>query len=748
MATLADSLVSASARPLALRMRPDLTAQRQQYQGAGYWVIKEPVGLNYFRFHDEEYAILQLLDGKASMDQIKERFEADFAPHKITHAELQQFIGMLHRSGLVIGEGHGQGAQLKKRRDEKRRKEIYGMLSNVLAIRFKGIDPERILNWLYPRVSWFFSRTAFFLNLALALCALSLVLVNWNMFYARLPAFHEFFGPGNWLLLACVLGTTKVLHEFGHGLSCKHYGGECHEMGVMLLVLTPCLFCNVSDSWMLPSKWKRAAIGAAGMYVEVTLASLATIVWWFTDPGLLNHVCLRVMFICSVSTVLFNGNPLLRYDGYYITSDLLEIPNLRQKATNVLKRMSGKIFLGLDPPEDPFMPKRNHLMFALFAIASVIYRWVVVFSIMFFLNKVFEPYGLKIIGQMIAAMGIFGLLVMPLIQFGRFLLTPGRMQQVKKVRFYASVAVVGGILLMISMIPLPHRVRGALQLAPKDEVTVYVEEAGRLDQILVEPGQVVQAGDQLAVLSSIDLQMTLASLEGQKKLLEQQLVSVGIRRYTDPTAAGEMAPLRASRDTLDAQLNDKERDRESLILKAPISGTVLAVKQNKQPPAATGQLPMWSGTMMSKRNIGASVGGVDREQNVFCRIGDPSIVEAKMIINQSDIDEIALQQEVYLKLEAFPWKTFVGEVKEISLQELERTPESLSNAAGGSVPTQTDEAGVHRPLHTSYEVVVELKDVDVQLQSGMRGRGKIFVKWQPVGRTMWRYFASTFHFHM
>ena len=106
----------------------------------------------------------------------------------------------------------------------------------------------------------------------------------------------------------------------------------------MLLVFTPCLYANVSDSWMLPNKYHRAFIGAAGIYVEAILASIATFIWWFSEPGLLNYLALSVMFICSVSTVLFNGNPLLRFDGYYILMDLLEIPNLRQKATEVMKR--------------------------------------------------------------------------------------------------------------------------------------------------------------------------------------------------------------------------------------------------------------------------------------------------------------------------------------------------------------------------------------------------------------------------
>ena len=170
---------------------------------------------------------------------------------------------------------------------------------------FKGIDPDRLLNWLDPYIGWVFTRGAVLVSLVLALAALILVTVQWDAFHAKLPTFNEFFASKNWLWLALTMSVTKILHEFGHGLSCKHFRGECHEMGVMILVLTPCLYCNVSDSWMLPNKWHRAAIGAAGMYVELVLASISTFIWWFSEPGLLHYLALNVMFISSVSTILF-----------------------------------------------------------------------------------------------------------------------------------------------------------------------------------------------------------------------------------------------------------------------------------------------------------------------------------------------------------------------------------------------------------------------------------------------------------
>src|SRR3954469_10101139 len=426
MSTLADSLVSSSSRKLPLRKRPDLKARQQRYQGRLYWVVKDPVGLQYYRFEEEEYAILQMLDGQSSLDEIAERFERDFPPQTIRTEELQQFIGMLHRSGLVITDAAGQGQQLVKRRGEKKRQELLSTATNILSMRFKGIDPERLFNFIYPYIRWFFSKPAMVCCITLALLALSLIVVQFDVFHSRLPDFHYFFRAQNWMWLALTLCVTKVLHEFGHGLSCKHFGGECHEIGVMFLVLTPCLYCNVSDSWMLPNRWHRAAIGAAGMYVELVLASIATFIWWFSEPGPLNYVCLNVMFVSSVSTVMFNANPLLRYDGYYILSDILEIPNLRQKASTILSRKLGKWCLGLEEQEDPFLPKRHQMLFALYTIASFLYRWVVLFGILYFLNRVFEPYGLKVLGQAIALASVYGMFAMPAISVWKFFRVPGR----------------------------------------------------------------------------------------------------------------------------------------------------------------------------------------------------------------------------------------------------------------------------------------------------------------------------------
>ena len=168
----------------------------------------------------------------------------------------------------------GRGTELKKRGDERSFQQFKGTLSNVLAVRFRGFDPDPVLNFLDRWLWWLFSWPTFFAVALLWFSAAALLFTHFELFSQKLPSFHEFFAAQNWVWLALVMAVTKIIHEFGHGLACKRFGGQCHEMGVMLLVLTPCLYCNVSDSWTLPSKWKRALIAAAGMYVELILAAI------------------------------------------------------------------------------------------------------------------------------------------------------------------------------------------------------------------------------------------------------------------------------------------------------------------------------------------------------------------------------------------------------------------------------------------------------------------------------------------
>lgn len=743
MAT-AEAFRSSTTRSVGLRKRGDLVVIRQLYQGQAWFVIKDPISLHYFRFRPEEHALLEMLDGEASLDQLKEQFETRYPPRRITVDELSRFVATLHRSGLVIGDRPGQGPQLFERRRQRKWKEWVAWISNVMALRFRGIDPDWLLERMKPWLGWIFSPPAIFGGMVLAASALLLVLVNFETFRSKLPEFHQFFAAGNWFYLAIALGVTKVIHEFGHGLSCKYYGGECHEMGVMLLVLTPCLYCDVSDSWMLPDKWKRAAIGAAGMYVEVVMASVATFLWWNSHAGVFNQLCLDVMFVSSVSTILFNANPLLRYDGYYILSDVLEIPNLRQKANSILGRFASHWSLGIKQPEDPFLPQRKLGWFALYAVASSLYGWFVSLSIFLFVWNVFKPYRLEVLGQVLAGVALWGLVIRPMQGMVKFLRVPGRRDEMKTVNMVGTGVVVSLSLAALALIPLPQRVWCAAELRPRGEETVYVSVAGRLDELLVQPDEEVRRGQKLAVLSSLELELEVAELEGRRQQSESRLASLQRERFSDPAAAFEIGTVTETLKSLAEQLDRKRRDREELVLVAPRDGVVLPAPAVPSRSDPSGRLPSWTGDALREKNIGATF----TPGTVLCMIGDRHLFEVVMVVDQSEVEFLKHGEIVDLKLNAFPSQTFSGTVEQIAETHIESGSERLSVKAGGQVPTKTDESGRETPISTSYEVLMTLDDSEGLFTPGMRGTARIQVGNRTVGQWLLRLLWQTFNFRM
>src|SRR5689334_17124426 len=464
--SLAPAPAGQAAEHLVVKLRPDLIVQPQFYEGMTHYVVKDPIALKYFRFKVEEYFLLQQFDGKHSLQDVKKAFERKYRPQTISIEDLTRFVAQLHEAGIILIDSPEQAKVLIRRRRKNRWRKVWAFLANILFIKIPIIDPERLLTGMYPYFRWIFTSYFVTASVGLMLAAITLVLSQWDLFYSKLPEFQSFFNWWTILSFWVSLAVVKIIHEFGHGLTAKHYGGEVHEMGMLFLVLTPALYCDVTDSWLLPNKWHRIWISAAGIYVELFLASIATFVWFYSEPGLLNSLSMATMFICSINTVLFNANPLLRYDGYYVMADWLEIPNLRIKSTQFFAYLIQEKVLGLEVPVQSYLPRSRRWLFVTYAIASYVYRWVVTFSIIFFLYQFLKPYKLGSISAMLAVGSLVPLVALPLYQMFKFVKQPGRMRKVKKARAagfaVAFVAIVAGILL----IPTPLRVQGTLVLTP------------------------------------------------------------------------------------------------------------------------------------------------------------------------------------------------------------------------------------------------------------------------------------------
>lgn len=738
-----DSIfVAAATRRLAVRLRPDLEIVRERSDGHTWWMVKDPVAARYFRFREEEAAVMELLDGQTSLADIRARFEERFTPRTISETQIHSFVGALHQSGLVLTDRSGQGQQLLERHQAQRRRQRLAALTNVLAIRFRGFDPDGLLNWMYPCIRWMFTRWFAALAVALVVAALLLVAINFDRFWARLPALDEFFQARSLLWMAAALGFSKVLHELGHALTCKHFGGECHELGLMLLVFTPCLYCNTSDAWMLPSKWRRATIASAGMAVELVLAAAATIIWWLTPPGALNSLCLSTMLTCSVNTLLLNGNPLLRFDGYFILSHLLEVPNLAHKAKAVLVDELSARCLGLPRRSQSLLPERRRGWFALYAVASTVYRWTVTLGILWFLKRLFVPYNLEIIGQALLIFVLGGMIGSTVWSLYKFFRVPGRMQQVKRRRLAATCLVLAAVALAVWYVPLPSRAYATLVIEPRDAQRLYVTAPGVLEEVRVRPGERVETGDVVAVLSDRKIEWEVAQLQGQVEQQRLKLQSLERRRVADPTAGPQIPAVEQSLADLEDRLKRRLTERDRLTLKAARAGVVLPPAATSPPPALPGRLASWSGLPLDRNNLGCYL----ENETLFCLIGEPTRLQATLVIDQADVELVSIGQEVEIQLDALPGQTLPGRIEEVAENDLLLAPRQLSTRRGGELETQSDASGQERPTSTSYQARVSLDDAQGQILLGYRGRAKIHLAPQTLGQRLSRYLSQTFNF--
>src|SRR5438552_7675915 len=436
-------------KKVRLRVRPDLNIAPQRYEGRTYYVVKDPVSLRYYRFKEQEHFLIRLMDGTHNLDDAQKAFETRFRPDRLTLEDLEQFGQQLLTAGLAQNESPQAGKQLYDRRKKRRRSEWMQTLTNILYIKIPLFDPERLLVHMLPYMRWIFSLTFAAVSVAVMLGACLLVLTHFQTFQERLPAYHEFFSFKTVAYLWAALGIVKVIHEFGHGLSCKTFGGEVHEMGLLFLCFSPCMYCNVSDAWTLPSKWKRIIISFAGIYVELMIAAIATFVWW-NSPGhpFVNNLSLSLMIVCSVSTVVFNGNPLMRYDGYYVLADWLEIPNLRDKSNRYLQRIVMDHCLGIEVQPEPYMELGRRILFVSYAIISYVYRWVITFSILYFMSQFLKPYKLGVVSGMLAFAAAGSMIGWPLYRLGKNLHKRGRLPDMKSGRVTLS-AIGLGILIVL-----------------------------------------------------------------------------------------------------------------------------------------------------------------------------------------------------------------------------------------------------------------------------------------------------------
>jgi putative peptide zinc metalloprotease protein len=645
----------------------------------------------------------------------------------------------LIQQGLLISCQSGYGQVLEKRAALTRQRQGLQKFTNLLAIRFRGFDPDKMLTLLVSRCGWLFSTWLLTASGLLIVAAITLVFFQFDHLVARLPEARAWLTAQNLFLMACALGCVKVLHEFGHGLACKRFGGECHEMGFMLLMFTPCLYCNVSDTWMVSSKWKRMAVSAAGIGVEATLAACCTFLWWFSEPGLFHSICLNLMFVCGVSTLLFNGNPLLRYDGYFILSDWLEIPNLQHQGAATVRRHLSNWYFGIDNRLSRPESMRQEILLFAYGMASTVYRLILTFSIMWVLYRWLQPHGLGPFVQIFVVMTASLMILNPVISLYRWANAPAQRAHIRWSGFWFKAGLSLIVLAAVALIPLPTRVSTVAMLESDQAARVYVTAEGTLSES-IKPGSTVTEGQELARLMEPRLDRELARLEGLVHEHQVRLDQLERRRIHEPAVAAQIPTAREALNDAEQQYRRRQQDAERLVLRAPRAGVVIPPpSQHRSDP---GSLSGWSETPLDERNRGCFL----RAGTTVCLIGDRSQRVAMLVINQAQIPLVRAGQTVRLRWPESPGQVHKGEIVEVAELDIDLLTTDLVRRA--NLPTRITAMGRVKPVGTWYHALVHVPASQDELLPGTVGEARILVDPQSLLTQFRSWFARTFTFRL
>lgn len=684
------------------RLAPGTRISRHRYRGESWYVLQDPVTGRVHRFTPPTYWLLAAMDGRRTLDEIwraaAERL-GDAAP---TQDELIQLLGQLHAVDAVhcdispdVLEASERGAAFARRRWLSR-------LGSPLFMRFPLWDPDRFLERLLPRLRWASGWPLAAAWFMLVGSALVLAGMHWEELTANLS--DRVLSAGNLLALWLVFPAVKLLHELGHAVATKARGGEVHEIGVMLLVFTPIPYVDSTAANAFRSKLDRALVGAAGMLVETALAAVAMFVWASVEPGWIRAMSFNVMLIAGVSTVVFNLNPLLRFDGYYILSDVIEIPNLAARSKRFLtewidRRLFGATIaqpLRLAPGEAPWL--------ALYQPLSSLYRLTVMLSIALFLATRFF-----FIGVALAIWALLQGVAWPLAKGLWHVLGAPGLQQHRRRAVTVTVGAVALLGALLFAVPAPNRVMTEGVVWPPDDAQIRAQSNGFIERLNVTAGQAVAAGAELLRVGEPALD---AQLLAQAARLDQALAELNNVLFSDRTRA-ELArqAVDAERAALDRLLSEFER--QSVIARS--EGVVHIVRAVDLPGRYV-------------RN-GDLLGFISRGDNRTIRI----------VLPQEDVERVRGRVRA-VAVRLAPESSRVVDarfVREVPAGRDELPSRALAIEGGGPFEVDPRERDGRRTLNRVFQFDVELAE-PAAAPMGARAYVRIDLPAEPLGQQAYR----------
>jgi putative peptide zinc metalloprotease protein len=497
------------------KLRSHARLYRHRYRGQVWYLLQDPASSRVHRFTPSARLIIALMDGQRTVARLWEIANRQLGEDAPTQDEMIQLLGQLHAADLLQSDVTPDVAELFTRGEREDRARFRRSFANPMALRLPLWDPDAFLNRFAAVWRLIWSRWGALVWLAVVLPALFLIAPHWpeltNDFTDRVLALD------NLVVLYFVFPILKALHELGHASATKAGGGEVHDMGIIVLVLLPVPYVEASAATIFRSKYRRALVGAAGVTVELFVAALAFYTWLVAEPGLVRAILFNIMLIASVSTLIFNGNPLLRYDAYYILADLTEIPNLAARSARYWGYLLQRFVLGVRDAEALDASHGEKAWLAFYGLAATLYRILVTIVIGLFIAGRFF-----VIGVLLALWAVVAMAVFPVIRAFRFVTASPLLRPHRARALIVSASITAALAGFLLAVPMPYDSHAEGVLWLPEAAILHAGANGFLARFLVAPGTKVATGRALIEMHDPELTAQLHDSEAETAVREAE----------------------------------------------------------------------------------------------------------------------------------------------------------------------------------------------------------------------------------
>lgn len=674
-----------------------------------WYVLHDTYSQRFFRATEQAQAFIAQLNTRQTVEEIWDAF-VQAHPHAAPNQEeVIQLLSQLHASNLLYFTDQADNEAIVERYRRQKRRETWGKLASFLFFKIPLWNPDRWLERVRPLIALSTGLPAMLVWLVVVLAGAWAAFTNAGALGSQSQGLLSL---ANLPWLYVCLGGMKLIHEFAHAFVCKRYGGEVRGFGVMFLLFTPLPYMDASSSWAFTNRWHRIYVGFAGMAVELFLAALGALVWSNTGLGLVNSLAFNVMVIGSVSSFLFNGNPLLRFDAYYMLSDFADIPNLYQKGQNQWKYLFDRYLLGTQQAHSPAGSRREWAWLTVYGLLSFSYLLVVMLGITLVLLDMWFP-----VGVLALCMTVFSRFVLPLNKLLEHLASPST--QPNRARAVGSA--LGLLALFVGFawwVPLPCSIKAGGLLEAQNSTVMYAATDGRLVERRARNGDQVAAGETLVVLENHDLDLEIAATHTALREAEIHLRAALFRSPND------LAPARQQIQATTERLAELQHRLGDLTVVAPHAGEWVAPTLHER-----------QGNWIARGQTLGEV--VDRRAFRFTAVIPQEQADQLFNLDGASAElRLAGQVEQLVPLER---------VTLVPYQQVRLKSAALGWLGGGDIAVKTDQKTPDEAREPFYVVFADLpagRLPKLAAYHGLSGTLRIALPWQPMAAQVRRAFMQ------